>query len=488
MKTLIDKLRKVGKGFKRGLLVATAVASLGVASCKLCPDPEPINYAPEITSTPTTTQVDEGNSYNYDVDATDADGDKLTYSLPIAPNWLSINSNTGMISGTAPQVDSDTPCDIEVGVSDGVNPTATQNYTLTVKNIVVPPVDDYLDISGKLEDCESDTGKQGRIKIYDSLENYIGETQTDSNGNFSFHSDTKKATDLSNVVLRAINTDASSNQNSYVRTVTANVNSASEPDVTVNPIRVVPYNDLSTWLPVVTPEQFKTFMKQINVSINPIEAYGSETGLIKWDLSQLKGIEILLQNPIITGISFTSGLGSQQEIIANRIKSSNDIELYLEGRELDSFIQIDNSYPPSNPHYSVASTIEPNDGWIIVVPNNIVGGQTSFGYLNNSTSTGTINKVRIDLIPSVVTLNNPTVTHEFGHAFIASNWRDDTNGHCNILPFYNVSGTNTLTIMTPNNLKLPPPGLADEKAAKIVYENTYLPREKLDDILGTITF
>jgi len=456
MKTLIDKLRKVGKGFKRGLLVATAVASLGVASCKLCPDPEPINYAPEITSTPTTTQVDEGNSYNYDVDATDADGDKLTYSLPIAPNWLSINSNTGMISGTAPQVDSDTPCDIEVGVSDGVNPTATQNYTLTVKNIVVPPVDDYLDISGKLEDCESDTGKQGRIKIYDSLENYIGETTTDSSGNFSFHSDTKKATDLSNVVLRAISTDASSNQNSYVRTVTANVNSASEPDVTVNPIRVVPYPIYSNPSFNASVEDFKQHMRETN-GVN----------ITKWNLNELKGIGIFTTNPQ-NPLNGSFDL-NQINIIKDKISSSSDIKLYIEGKK--DLVGIN---PPLDEMLE-GDGITPQIGYIVVVPDNTIPAAGKAVINPDALSTGIINRAIIYITPLYVAEGNPTVSHEFGHVFIAP------NGEATTL-------SNTLTIMVGGNQYLSLPGPADVKSAKIVYENTYLPREKLDDILGTITF
>jgi len=286
-KNLVNKL--VNK-VRKATLVAAAVASLGFASCKFCaPGPTPVNYPPEITSIPAVTEINEGNSYNYDVNAIDIDGDKLTYSLPLFPPWLSIDSNTGLISGTAPQVDSDTPFDIEVGVSDNVNPVVKQSYTLTVKNVVgpinhppeitstpitqidegssynydvdatdidedsleyslgiapswlsinpstglisgtapqvdadtgfdvevgvsdninptvnqdyiltvkngVPPID-YLDVEGYLQDNETDTGKQGTIKIYDSAKQFIGETTSDSKAHFTFHSDTKKATD-----------------------------------------------------------------------------------------------------------------------------------------------------------------------------------------------------------------------------------------------------------------------------------------------------
>jgi len=99
----------------------------------------PVNHAPVITSVPTI-QINEGISYSYNVDATDADADVLIYSLVTAPSWLSINSATGLISGTAPLVSSDTNFNVEVEVSDGNGGTDTQSYTLTVKNVIIPPV------------------------------------------------------------------------------------------------------------------------------------------------------------------------------------------------------------------------------------------------------------------------------------------------------------------------------------------------------------
>ena len=101
-----------------------------------CPIP-PTNHAPEITSSPVT-QIDEGQHYSYHVVATDEDGDTLTYSLTQKPSWLSINSATGIISGTAPFVNSDTNYNVGVKVSDEEK-FDTQDYALTVKNIPCPP-------------------------------------------------------------------------------------------------------------------------------------------------------------------------------------------------------------------------------------------------------------------------------------------------------------------------------------------------------------
>ena len=62
--------------------------------------PAPVNSAPNFTSTPITS-VWEGNSYNYDADAVDPEGDNpVVYSLVNGPSWASIDSNTGIVSGT----------------------------------------------------------------------------------------------------------------------------------------------------------------------------------------------------------------------------------------------------------------------------------------------------------------------------------------------------------------------------------------------------
>ena len=108
--------------------------SLTVVNVAVVP---PTNNLPVIISSPAT-QINEGQNYVYDVDATDADGNVLTYSLTQSPSWLSINSQTGLISGTAPFVTTDTTLNVAIGVSDGIG-SVVQNYDLTVVNVVIVP-------------------------------------------------------------------------------------------------------------------------------------------------------------------------------------------------------------------------------------------------------------------------------------------------------------------------------------------------------------
>ena len=119
-------------GLKNAALLGLAAASLVVEACDVAPGlqepnntpeittspPKPTNNPPRITSNPVT-QVDENTAYRYDVNATDDDGDTLIYSLHNNPAWLSINSGTGVISGTAPYATADKRINLEARVSDG---------------------------------------------------------------------------------------------------------------------------------------------------------------------------------------------------------------------------------------------------------------------------------------------------------------------------------------------------------------------------------
>ncbi len=91
----------------------------------------PGNSVPVITSTPVG-QVNETQNYLYQVVATDADNDSLTYSLTQNPAWISISA-TGAITGTAPNVVSDYSYAVTARVSDGKD-SAIQTFSVIVKD------------------------------------------------------------------------------------------------------------------------------------------------------------------------------------------------------------------------------------------------------------------------------------------------------------------------------------------------------------------
>ena len=94
-----------------------------------------ISQPPQITSTEVDTAV-VGQVYNYDVDATDPDGDVITYSLQIAPAGMSIDSATGLISWipTAGQLGVNA---VTVRASD-ITLYQEQSYNVTVSDVALP--------------------------------------------------------------------------------------------------------------------------------------------------------------------------------------------------------------------------------------------------------------------------------------------------------------------------------------------------------------
>jgi hypothetical protein len=100
-----------------------------------------INRAPEITSNPllpgrNVAEVVAGRVYTYDVEAKDPDNDTLTYRLLVAPEGLSINSETGLISWSTAEANIGNHS-IVVEVSDGRGGIDIQTFTLSV--IAQPP-------------------------------------------------------------------------------------------------------------------------------------------------------------------------------------------------------------------------------------------------------------------------------------------------------------------------------------------------------------
>jgi hypothetical protein len=90
------------------------------------------NTAPTISGTPVTT-AKVGVAYSFKANGSDSDaGDTLTYSVTGNPAWLSINSATGMLSGTPGANDVGTASGIKVAVSDGKASAALATYSITV--------------------------------------------------------------------------------------------------------------------------------------------------------------------------------------------------------------------------------------------------------------------------------------------------------------------------------------------------------------------
>ncbi len=90
-----------------------------------------VNRAPQITSTSPNNTYLVGQTYGYNVTATDPDGDPITFSLQNAPGFLLINNQTGAIS-TNGTLDQPGVYSFLVVVTDSRGAKATQSITITV--------------------------------------------------------------------------------------------------------------------------------------------------------------------------------------------------------------------------------------------------------------------------------------------------------------------------------------------------------------------
>ena len=90
----------------------------------------PINHAPIITSTAITSAT-VGAIYIYNVEATDSDGDTITYSLTTKPNGMNINSSTGAITWN-PITSGSFGVTVEVSYGDL---SVLQSFSITVSTL-----------------------------------------------------------------------------------------------------------------------------------------------------------------------------------------------------------------------------------------------------------------------------------------------------------------------------------------------------------------
>ena len=97
-----------------------------------------VNQAPEITSGAQTWATEDQN-YTYFVEASDPDGDSLTYSLTQAPSGMTIGSANGIVQWTPDnsQVGSNA---VTIRVADGGGLYDTQSFSVQVANVNDDPV------------------------------------------------------------------------------------------------------------------------------------------------------------------------------------------------------------------------------------------------------------------------------------------------------------------------------------------------------------
>ena len=89
------------------------------------------NTAPKISGTPLSS-VKVNTAYSFRPTASDANGDKLTFSITNKPAWATFSTSTGQLSGTPSSSATGTTTGIAIRVSDGKVTASLPSFSLTV--------------------------------------------------------------------------------------------------------------------------------------------------------------------------------------------------------------------------------------------------------------------------------------------------------------------------------------------------------------------
>lgn len=121
------------------LLALSGCGSIGgVESDNVSPqesdDPVTVNTAPRITGTPQL-MVAPGQQYSFTPNASDPDGDALTFYVQNLPAWATFDAHTGRISGTPTATDIGTFYDISIRVTDDRDSATLSAYSVTVRAV-----------------------------------------------------------------------------------------------------------------------------------------------------------------------------------------------------------------------------------------------------------------------------------------------------------------------------------------------------------------
>jgi hypothetical protein len=124
----------------RSLLVVAAAVALAACGGEESGDGfGDANLPPIISGTPPT-QLVAGTVYTFQPSAADPDGDPLTFSATNLPAWATINSQTGLVSGTPSDSQIGMSNTITVSVSDPTHKVSLPAFRVNVTAPTPPPV------------------------------------------------------------------------------------------------------------------------------------------------------------------------------------------------------------------------------------------------------------------------------------------------------------------------------------------------------------
>jgi hypothetical protein len=96
----------------------------------------PTNSAPTISGSPSAA-VNTGDLYSFVPNASDSDGDQITFSILNQPSWANFDTTTGELSGQPGLADVGVYEDIHISVSDGVATATLPSFPISVNQVGV---------------------------------------------------------------------------------------------------------------------------------------------------------------------------------------------------------------------------------------------------------------------------------------------------------------------------------------------------------------
>jgi Putative Ig domain len=113
---------KIGSVVSLALVAASLISTQAFAAT---------NRAPVISGTPAA-KATAGVQYNFQPAASDADGNKLVFSVTGKPSWVTFHSTTGRFHGTPTNAEAGVYEDIQISVSDGKLTKKLPMFSITV--------------------------------------------------------------------------------------------------------------------------------------------------------------------------------------------------------------------------------------------------------------------------------------------------------------------------------------------------------------------
>ncbi|WP_417711751.1 Ig-like domain-containing protein, partial [Pseudoalteromonas ardens] len=105
-----------------------------------------VNDAPVISGTPDTSVV-HNTPYSFTPQASDVDGDALTFAITNQPVWAQFDTATGTLSGTPSRDDEGVYSNIVISVTDGTEQVALSAFEIDVQFVNNQPIANNMDIA-----------------------------------------------------------------------------------------------------------------------------------------------------------------------------------------------------------------------------------------------------------------------------------------------------------------------------------------------------